>query len=172
MNPGAKREWAAPMDVNAQGSKPWGNWKGTGEIWNIVGRRPGRHYTIATERNIRSLLLRGYQRCDGSQERFVGWGEFNSRLGENTQGGMSLGGKYLLWLPIEQYRKYRREKAEARQAGMDLPTKTILERNPIEVQTLAGRQPGYVPRDGNVFFKDPDHGDNGYKIQEVNRGEG
>jgi len=173
MNPGAKREWAKPMDPNAMGAKPWGNWKGKGEIWNIIGRQPGWHYTIATDHNVRSLQIRGYERCDGSKERFVGWGQLNPRSGQpDTNGEMVLEGKYLMRIPSEEYARFRRQKAEARRAEMDLPTTTILERNPVEAQTLRGRKPGYVPQGGNVFFKDPDHGDNGYQIQEVNRGEG
>lgn len=172
MQAGMKREWARPMDPNAKGEKPWGNWKGAGEIWNIIGRQPGWHYCLANDTTVDSMLYRGFKivsPADGDPERFLGYGRLSAR-GGSTNGEMKLGPYYLMKIDVATYAKIREAPRKRREAEMDLPTQTILSRNPIEAHTLAGRSPRYVPS-GNVFFALEEHGKNGYQQMEVQRGE-
>lgn len=174
MQAGMKREWAQPMNPRKEAGKPWGNWKGKGEIFNITGAQPGFHYTIGNEETVDGQLYRGYKivsPTDGDPEKFIGYGRVHAR-GGTTNSEMKLGRYYLLKIPTEKYAELRARARQRRAAAMDVPTQTILSRNPVEAHSVAAYSPRYVPRDGNFFFKDPEHGDNGYKQVEMTNGEG
>lgn len=175
MQGGMKREWAKPLNPKPCTTRPYGNWAGAGQIFNILGCQPGWRYTLASDSDIDNKLYKGYEIVDtakGHTEKFVGYGRVATKFGSAPTSLMKLGPYYLVRIPVREYAAIRKRARDRRNAGMDIPTKSLLSQNSLQAETLRSRSPRYLPKDGQVYTRYPEHGENGYAIEEVevNRG--
>lgn len=175
MNAGDPNEWAKPMNPRATGHEAYGNWKGSGAIYNIINRQMGFRYVLANEADVDRKLNLGYEVVDsakGHTERFAGHGRVSARHGEVKSTEMKLGPFWLLRMRQEQWNAIQEAATRQRLAEMDVPTQMLISQNTTANEQLrrlsatAGRN--YAPRDGSPFYiADPSHGANGYAHEDA-----
>lgn len=172
MNAGDPRSFAKPMNPRAVKHEAYGSWRGKGQVFNILNRQMGFHYTLADESTINSRLLMGFEvvNVKTHPERFVGYGRVHQRYGEVKTDEMYLAPYYLMRMPLAKWNQILRERSERLAAEMATPTTMLISQNSAQeamLQKLSQRAgKNYVPR-GGAFFKGEEHGETGFGHEEV-----